>query len=129
MVEAEVWKEGDNMTDLSNLKDSDFSRENLIAICEAAVVPVEKWRNRDSPSSHEKLGLCTVMLKSGCKFQVHMPVDGIKDTCITDERTIWLTVEWPTFNTFELGEGYEADELIYLPTPARLRESIGGDWY
>lgn len=113
---------------LEHLIDNDFSRENLIAICDASVVPIEKWRNRDSPGSHMKLGLCTVMLKAGCKFHVHPPKPGVSG-CFTNERTIWLTIEWPTFSTFEYGAGHEDEETIYLPTPERLRNANGGDWY
>lgn len=113
---------------LSGLLDGDYSRENLIAICEAAVTPVAKWRNRDSPGAHEKLGLCWVMLKAGCEFHVHAPRPG-ESGCYTDDRTIWLTVHWPNFSAFEYGNGETDDEMFYIPTPKRLRESVGGDWY
>lgn len=113
---------------LDILIDNDYSRENLIAICEAAVVPVEKWRNRDSPGAQEALGLCWVMLKAGCEFHVHPPQPE-KRGCHTDARTIWLTIEWPTFNTFEYGGGNETNDTFYIPTPARLREAEGRDWY
>jgi len=113
---------------LSSLIDGDYSRGNLVAICEAAVVAVDKWRNRDSPSAHEKLGLAWVMLKSGCQFHVHPPKAG-ESGCYTDDHTIWLTIEWPSFSTFEYGGGSENDETFYIPTPKRLRESVGRDWY
>ena len=111
-----------------NLKDDDFSRETLIAICEAAVTNVKQWANRDSPGAHEQLGLCWVLLKSGCEFHVHPPKEG-SSGCHTDDRTIWLTVEWPSFDTFEYGGGHEQDDMFYLPTPKRLREAAGEDWY
>lgn len=113
---------------LDHLIDNDYSRENLIAICEAAVVPVKKWRNRDSPGAQEKPGLCWVMLKAGCEFHVHPPQPE-KRGCHTNARTIWLTIEWPTFGTFEYGGGNETNETFYIPTPARLREAEGRDWY
>lgn len=113
---------------LDHLIDGDYSRDNLIAICDAAVVPVSKWRNRDTPGSHEKLGLCTVMLNAGCEFYVH-PSKPDERGCFTDDKTIWLTVEWPTFSTFEYGGGHHEEEMFYLPTPSRLRDANGGDWY
>lgn len=112
---------------LDHLKDNDYSRENLIAICEAAVVPQSKWSDRDSPHSHEKLGLAWVMLKAGCEFWVRHGSD--KDRCHTNDRTIWLSIEWKTFSSFEYGGGHCETETFYLPTPKRLREANGSDWY
>lgn len=108
--------------------DGDYSRENLIAICEAAIVPIEKWRNRDSPLSYEKLGLAWVLLKCGAEFHVHPERPG-ESGCFTDDRTIWITIEWPSFCTFEYGGGNENHETFYLPTPKRLRDCAGRDWY
>lgn len=107
---------------------TDYTREELIAICERAVVPHNKWSDRDSPSAHENLGLCWVMLKAGCDFHVH-PV-GAASGCFTDERTIWLTVNWRTFSDFEYGSSFAShSEQFYLPTPARLDDTQGMDWY
>lgn len=106
---------------------ADYTREELIAICERAVVPMGKWRNRDSPSAHENLGLCAVMLKAGAPFTIHPPQPG--GGCHTDARTIWLTVSWHGFNDFEFGTKFGESEMFYLPTPARLDETAGRDWY
>lgn len=106
----------------------DYTRDELIAICERAVVPIEKWRNRDSPSSHEKLGLAWVMLKAGAMFQVHPSREGVSG-CFTDARTIWLTISWHNFSDFEYGTKFGENEMFYLPTPERLDETVGGDWY
>lgn len=114
--------------DRTALLDGDFSRENLIAICEAAVVPQSKWRNRDTPGAQEKLGLCWVMLKAGCDFDVHPPVAG-SNGCHTSDRTIWLTVYWRNFSSFEYGNRECESDTFYLPTPKRLSEANGGDWY
>lgn len=109
----------------------DYTREELIAICEQAVVPRNKWRDRDTPGTHEKLGLCWVMLKAGLPFSIHPPATSQSDRgCFTDERTIWLSVEWPSFSDFEYGTGMnENSDTFYLPTPARLSQANGGDWY
>ena len=109
---------------------TDYTREELIAICEQAVVPVDKWGNRDSPSSHEKLGLCMVMLKAGCEFWIHTSPPARSDNrCLTSDRTIWLGIDWPSFSTFEYGGGDMNSETFYLPTPERLKEREGRDWY
>jgi hypothetical protein len=109
----------------------DYTREELVAICERAVVPRDEWSNRDTPHTHEKLGLCWVMLKAGCPFHVHRPApQGSKSGCHTDHETIWLTIEWPDFNDFEYGTGMNSQsDTFYLPTPKRLDERQGRDWY
>lgn len=114
--------------EVADLLDDDFSRENLIAICEAAVVNVKSWANRDSPNAHEKLGLCWVLLKAGCEFHIHAPNPGERG-CYTDDMTIWLNISWPTFSTFEYGGGSYSSETFYIPTPKRLRKNLGRDWY
>lgn len=105
---------------------TDYSREELVAICEQAVVPESKWCNRDSPGAHEQLGLCWVMLKAGCDFDVHPAGDS---GCFTNERTIWVTVYWKNFCAFEYGSRERDDKTFYLPTPASLEKNQGRDWY
>lgn len=108
---------------------TDYTREELIAICERSVVPLDKWSDRDTPHSHEKLGLCWVMLKAGCPFHVH-PAKNPREACYTDERTIWLSIAWPGFNDIEMSTGFNScDEQFYLPTPSRLDECKNRDWY
>jgi hypothetical protein len=109
---------------------TNYSREELIAICERAVVPIEQWGNRDSPSAHEKLGLCWVMLKSGANFTVHRAAkEGESSGCFTNDRTIWLTLHWHNFSDFEYGTEFSESEQFYLPTPERLEATKGRDWY
>lgn len=110
------------------LRNGGYSREDLVAICEAAVVNQSDWLNRDSPGAHEQLGLCWVMLKAGCDFYVHSPKPGDRG-CHTDDRTIWLTVHWKTFAAFEYGNEETKSDTFYIPTPKRLNKSIGTDWY
>lgn len=106
-----------------------YSREELIEICERAIVPIDKWGNRDSPSAHEKLGVCLVMLKAGAEFTVHRPPNIDERGCFTDERTIWLTLQWHNFSDFEYGTKFGESDSFYLPTPARLDQTAGRDWY
>jgi hypothetical protein len=78
-----------------------YTREMLIELCDAAIVPVGEWRNRDSPSAYEQLGLAT----------------------------IWLTIEWPSFDSFEYGTKETQSQTFYIPTQKRLLERKGKDWY
>lgn len=96
----------------------DFSRADLIAICEQAIVPESKWGNRDSAAAHRQLGKCWAQLKAGCFFKVEK----------IDHRTIWLQVRAQGFAHHDYGGGLD-DETYYLPTPERLKEAGNGDWY
>lgn len=105
--------------------ESDYTRptrEDLIAICERAFTPQEKWRNRDSGDAHRQLGECYALLKAGCDFYVRY--DGRL-------HTWWVTVEYHGFDYFEYGaqEGCTSNEQFYLPTAERLDARPGEDWY
>jgi hypothetical protein len=108
-----------------------YTREKLIEICEKAFVPVACWRNRDTPSAQEKLGLCWILLKDGCDFRVILVSSDPKDNCVTNDETIWLYITWPSFDDFEWGEKSHCsnEELFYLPTESRLEKKINLDWY
>ncbi|MGL5719466.1 MAG: hypothetical protein ACRCYP_01540 [Alphaproteobacteria bacterium] len=109
----------------------EYTRGRLIEICEKAVVPVEKWSNRDTPSAQEKIGLCWILLKDGCEFRVIVGSSDPKDNCVTNEDTIWLKIRWPSFDDIEWGDkgNCSNEELFYLPTEARLHRREGRDWY
>lgn len=114
----------------------DYTREELIAICDKAFVPQDKWGNRDSLSAQMGIYRAYGLLKAGCWFEVLSEGD-LK----TDERTIWLRLKAHNFRWFEYAceddtprEGYGDDEygmdlLYYLPTPERLDFVNGNDWY
>lgn len=111
----------------------EYSREELVALCERAVVPVEKWRNRDSASAQEGIGRAWVMLRAGCEFDVRYGPPTIERSgCFTDESTIWIDIEWPGFQAFEYERAntrlWDSD-IFYLPTAARLERANGDDWY
>lgn len=100
-----------------------YTREKLISICERAIVPEDKWMNRDSASSQKQLGECYAWLKAGCNFEVLE-----KGNLKTDDNTVWVLISVKGFCWFE--EGYELDEeTFYLPTEKRLKKNEGGDWY
>lgn len=105
----------------------DYTRETLIALCEAAVVPVEKWHNRDSAGAQRGVGEAWVLLRAGAEFTVLN-----RGSLVTDEDTVWIEIVWPGFQAFEFGRAereHWEDSTFYLPTAARLARSDGRDWY
>ena len=111
------------------MKTIEYTREDLIAICERAIVPVEEWSNRDSPRSHERLGTAWALLKAGCDWRI---AEDMYDRSKEREETIWIRIEYPGFDAFEYGRSDKStwdDELFYLPTVERLDRRAGSDWY
>lgn len=118
---------------------TDYTREELVAICEKAIVLQDKWSNRDSESSQKRVGRCWRLLKCGCKFHVVKESDD-KDYHTT-EKAIIIKFWVRNYLWFEDGmdveetdkDGYEHDSnheslLFYLPQPKRISET-GEDWY
>lgn len=101
-------------------------RAELVSICEAAIVPMDHWHDRDSAQAHEGVGRAWAMLRAGAPF--HVITEG--DLCVTDDETIWVEIEWEDFNRFEWGDDVDRkSETFYLPTRARLERTLGHDWY
>ena len=104
-----------------------YTREDLISICEKAIVPVSNWGNRDTPQSQLGVGQLWALLKAGCEFTV---VYSEGEYINTDSRMIWVRVLHPTFSSFEIGSGADYnEELYYIPTAARIEACCGQDWY
>jgi hypothetical protein len=118
------------------------TREQLIAICERAIVPQEKWNDRDSESAQKNVGRVWQLLKCGCEFLILT-----KDNCTayqpSDDET-WQIHFWVhNFMWFENGgiddadnpkKGYLSDSngqplFFYLPTEETLKRANGNDWY
>lgn len=106
----------------------DYTREELIEICEKAIVHESEWANRDSASSVIAVGKCWALLKAGCKFVIN---DTNEPHTSTSDHTIWLRVYFDGFAVFEgtLPDGQKCEELFYLPAPGRLQGLDGKDWY
>jgi hypothetical protein len=102
---------------------SDYTRGDLLAICERAFVPQDKWCDRDSSSAQMQLGQCYALLKAGCDFHIRSD-----SSLCTDDRTIWVAVAWHGFDYFDWG-GAPDDDTFYLPTVKRLDQCAGRDWY
>lgn len=113
----------------------DESREALIALCEAAAVPMDKWRNRDSASAQQQVGQALALLRAGCPFTVlrGQPTAHYNGHLLSDDKTLWVDISFRGFQAFEYGggreDGYWDDETFYLPAAARLQEAAGNDWY
>lgn len=121
---------------MKNNETKKYTREELINICELAIVNEEDWEDRDTESSQENVGICWALLKCGCDFEVRYNKKYNTDRCVTDEETIWLDVYSKGFGYFEYSDGNEEDDrkykkeiLIYLPTMKRLAKTKGKDWY
>jgi hypothetical protein len=113
--------------------DKNVSREDLIAICEAAIVPEAKWANRDSASAHQQIGELWALLKAGCEYRIRDRKND--ENCRTDSQTIWIDVKFTGFKAFEYAENanerreFREEEMYYLPQPACLADRKGADWY
>ncbi len=99
-----------------------MTREELISLCEKGIIPVEKWRNRDTPEAQAQLGICWAYLKAGCEFNVDIGI-----------YFIILNIFHPTFSTIERQEPLGGPELeetsFYVPTQRQLDRKNGGDWH
>lgn len=103
---------------------SDLTREALIDICERAIVPHDRWSDRDTPGAQEGVGKAWAFLKAGCEFRVMTK----GKYCVTGERTIWIEIDHDDFGVIDWG-GPGETETFYLPTHSRLEQANGSDWY
>lgn len=103
---------------------TDYTREELIDICERAIVSESDWGDRDSHQAQMQVGSCWALLKAGCEFKVIT-----EGSLRSDDRTIWVEIRSAGFSFFEYAEEDNAKESAnyYLPNPDRLLQ--GGDWY
>lgn len=119
---------------------TDYTREELISICERAIVPQSKWENRDSEQAQAGVGRCWQLLKCGCEFEVLIGSKEQSTLLATDENVIWLQFYVHNFAWFENDEdsrpakGYDIDSTgeplnFYLPTEKALVNAKGKDWY
>ena len=104
-----------------------YARDDLIAICEQASVPQDKWLDRDSAGAQRQVGECFALLKAGCEFTVS---DRAGATSSPNPGTLWVRITYKGFDYFDDFEYSEVSEdIFYLPTPDRIESAAGGDWY
>ena len=124
----------------------EYTREELIDICEDAVVPYTKWNNRDSYAAQMEISTIWAGLVAGLDYRI------LPDT---DDETIWI--EFYNIDLEKLDhvynlniddledyrEAFPDDEMFigygidfyhgnhfsgYMPTRERLEEVNGEDW-
>ncbi len=130
-----------------------MTREELINICEDAIVPVKKWHDRDSNLSQIQLQDIYRGLKANIPFTTKIENDTIwvhfdkpTDEQLSsmnqfylnigsrDEYYNWYLNEYQDDDYPEMFDGYGIEWNSgyrggYLPTRKRLNETKGGDWY
>lgn len=105
-----------------------MTREELMLLCLDGMVDEIHWRDRDSAIAMMQLGQAYALLAAHCKFIIQT-ADNTKDgTAVTDDRTIWIQVQYKGFDYFE--ESVFSFQTFYIPTRQRLHEStVQTDWY
>lgn len=110
---------------------SSYTREQLIEICERAFVKQEDWEDRDSAKAQTCVAMSYMLLKAGCKFEA-------KDSDMFNGHTIDIVFWVKDFAWHDIfdadGEQYpdglnNGTYSYYLPTPYRLDQVAGKDWY
>lgn len=111
--------------------DKEYSREELIKLCEKAIVLEKNWIDRDSSYSQKEIGEAWALLKAGCDFRILREGCGCTQS---DEKTIWIEINYCGVGYFEGSGDLEKpagkeSETYYIPTEKRLKEANGDDWY
>jgi len=126
-----------------------MEREELIKICEDAVVPYTKWGDRDSYSAQCNISDIHGLLSVGAEYNIGGETN--EDTIwiifknITDKQEHDYTRHLLPIDGLEdyFGEGGHESEIFdggginiggaylggYMPTRKRLEEVDGEDWY
>lgn len=69
---------------------SNYTREDLIELCERAVVPCSEWHDRDSLSAQKNLEEVYSFLKIGCDYKMNNESD----------RTVWIAFSNVTYEQY-----------------------------
>jgi hypothetical protein len=103
----------------------EYTRDELIDLCERAIVLEKHWMDRDSHSSQKGIGQAWALLKAGCEFKVI-----IEGELATDDNTVWIEIFSDGFMRFECGDEVGKErETYYIPTLKRITNANGSDWY
>jgi hypothetical protein len=133
----------------------DISREELLSICEDAIIPWQNWEDRDSFSSQVLVSDIFGLLSTDATFTVTQDAEtfwvsfkNVTQEQINEANTHFLSYddrdeyleENPDYEMF-IGYGldlssYGINQIEnglevsgYLPTRKRLEDTSGGDWY
>lgn len=101
----------------------DPSRKFFLDLCDRALVPQERWHDRDSEGAQRQVGEARQLLLAGCPFKVIRQDEFTQ----SDIWTWWLEITSKGFNYFE--EGILNKSTFYIPTNRSLKRAAGGDWY
>ena len=121
----------------------ELTRQDLIELCEWAVVPAYKWHNRDSYSAQVNIASIYEGLTAGLDYEITDTTDGtiwIKFTEVNKskmKKARYLSID-------DIDDYKYDDEMFYsdgidftsgnykggyIPTEKRLEEAEGDDWY
>lgn len=107
------------------------NREELMQLCLDGIVAEQYWSDRDSAKAMMQLGQAYALLKAGCNFDIlrkSPETDPAKSPLVTDDKTIWISVQYKGFDYFE--ESVYSHDTFYIPTRARLNAAmVQRDWY
>jgi hypothetical protein len=97
----------------------DYTREEIIALCDKAIFDVAEWSNRDHPQAMIQVGKCWALLKAGCQFKV-ITEDPLNIGIVTNEKIVYLEVWYPVFGDFEndTTEDPKHSDNFYIPVNA-----------
>ena len=129
------------------------SREQLISLCERAVVPYYKWANRDSYSAQVNIEDAYKLLQAGAEYDAKLDKNGdvfwvnfknLTEELLKKADSYCLGIDYidsykeavsdeEMFDTesdvwMALINGYK-EITCYIPTKKHLEEVNGGDWY
>lgn len=102
---------------------TNYTRTELIKLCEDAIVPESKWVSDSTEYVQRQVGNCWVLLKAGCKFKVLTDPD-----CEfpTNDKQVVIRINSKGFRNFEAGNG--AKNRFVLPT-RQILNTVEDDWH
>ena len=107
---------------------TNYTREELINLCEKSITNYKTWRDRDMPEATKHIGTAWALLKSDCPFNI-LDTGDLK----TDNHTIWFEIKNPSFTSLDRGESFEdghgESDTFYLPTLKLLEAVNNQEWY
>lgn len=118
----------------------DYTREELIAICEQCYVPSSKWGDRDSYIAQRNASNIHGLLLSGAYFELDIYSE---DNIDINFHNISQEQNNNRYNGFEVDsldsyleenedsemfDSFDDSSFGYLPTQSRLDEHENGDW-